>query len=88
MIKDDLNRSEEDNRHVVVDPSEAVTGVGFVLGIVGGAAGVLAAIVVSPQFAFSTFGYCGIGALAGGSAGVVTGGMIGAMFSVARGRLR
>lgn len=78
----------EEHQQVVVDPSDAVTGLGFALGVVGAAIGVLAAIFVSPQLEASTILYCVIGGLAGGSAGVVTGGMVGAIFSVARGTPR
>ena len=88
MIDDDPHKIEEDSRKVVVDPSDAVTGLGFLFGLVGAAIGVVATIIVSPQFAVSTVFSCLIGALAGGSAGVVTGGMIGAVFSVARGTPR
>lgn len=87
MTNNDRSTIDE-HQQVVVDPSDAVTGLGFALGVVGAAIGVIAAIVVSPQFEASTFLYCVIGGLAGGSAGVVTGGMIGAVFSVARGTPR
>lgn len=79
---------EGNHQQVVVDPSDAVTGLGFVLGLVGAAVGVLAAVLTAPQFDFSIILYCLIAGLAGGSAGVVTGGMIGAVFSVARGTQR
>jgi len=86
--EDRLNIEEGNHQQVVVDPSDAVTGLGFVLGLVGAVMGVVAAILVAPQFEASTILYCLIGGLAGGSAGVVTGGMIGALFSVARGTPR
>lgn len=89
MTHDDPHQTEQvDHQRVVVDPSDAVTGLGFVLGLIGAAVGVVAAIVLAPQFEVSTIFYCLIGGLAGGSAGVVTGGMIGAVFSVARGTQR
>lgn len=87
MIDDEPHRYEQvDHHRVVVDPSDAVTGLGFVLGLVGAAVGVVAAIVMTPKLEALTILYCLIGGLAGGSAGVVTGGMIGAVFSVARGK--
>jgi len=88
MADEDRPKLEESNEHIVVDPSDAVTGLGFVLGVVGAAVGVISAIVVSPQIHATTLLYCVIGGLAGGSAGIVTGGMIGAVFSVARGTPR
>jgi len=68
----------------VVDPSEAVTGMSFVFGAIGVLVGVVAALLASP-FGWGTIVYCLLAAFAGGSAGVVTGGMIGAVFAVARG---
>ena len=68
----------------VVDPSEAVTGMGFFLGAVGAVLGIVAALAVSP-LGWATIVYCLVAALAGGSAGVVTGGLIGAVFAVVRG---
>jgi hypothetical protein len=70
----------------VVDPSDAVTGMGFVLGAVGAIVGVVAALVLTPSFAPVTALYCLLAGLGGASAGIVTGGMIGAIFAVARGR--
>ncbi|MGD9478765.1 hypothetical protein [Shinella sp. G-2] len=72
----------------VIDPSDAVTGLGFVLGVVGAILGVIASVIVAPSFDAAIVFYCLIGALAGGSAGVVTGGAIGAALSVARGKRR
>lgn len=72
----------------VIDPSDAVTGLGFVLGVVGAVLGVTASFIVAPSFDASIVSYCLIGALAGGSAGLVTGGAIGAAFSVVRGKRR
>lgn len=70
----------------VIDPSDAVTGMGFVLGAIGAIVGVTAALVLSPSFAATTAIYCLLAGLAGASAGIVTGGMIGAIFAVTRGR--
>ncbi|UVC12584.1 hypothetical protein IHQ71_30990 (plasmid) [Rhizobium sp. TH2] len=69
----------------VVDPSDAVTGLGFVFGTVGALFGVVAALFVSPGISFALLGYCLLAALAGGSAGIVTGGLVGAIFAVMRG---
>ena len=69
----------------VVDPSDAVTGMGFAFGVIGALVGVVAAVFVSPTFSAALLGYCLLAALAGGSAGVVTGGMVGAIFAVLRG---
>jgi hypothetical protein len=69
----------------VVDPSEAVTGLSFVFGAIGALVGVVAALALSPEFSLAMLGYCLLAALAGGSAGIVTGGMIGAIFAVVRG---
>lgn len=72
-------------RILVVDPSDAVTGFGIVFGAIGALIGVVAAVVVSSDFSLPLLGYCALAALAGGSAGVVTGGMIGAILAVAKG---
>lgn len=80
-----ISRTEDGK---VIDPSDAVTGLGFVLGVVGAAFGVTASVIVAPSFDASIILYCLIGGLAGGSAGLVTGGAIGAAFSVARGKRR
>lgn len=70
----------------VVDPSEAVTGLGFIFGAIGIIAGIIAVFVASPgPVSVLTIVYCAIAAFAGASAGVVTGGMIGAIFAVVRG---
>ena len=70
----------------VVDPSEAVTGLGFIFGLIGVVAGIVAVFVASPDpVGAITVLYCVQAAFAGGSAGIVTGGMIGALFAVARG---
>lgn len=76
---------ERDGPRRVVDPSDAVTGLGFVFGVVGALVGVVAAVLVSPGFSAALIGYCVLAAFAGGSAGVVTGGMFGAIFAVWRG---
>ena len=47
--------------------------------------GVVAAVVVSTDFSLYLLGYCALAGLAGGSAGIVTGGMIGAILAVAKG---
>lgn len=70
----------------VVDPSEAISGLSFLFGAFGVIAGVAAVIIISPGATITLTGfYCLLGAFAGGSAGVVTGGMVGAVFAVARG---
>lgn len=80
--------STNDGHQKVVDPSDAVVGLGFVFGAIGGLIGVIAAVILSPEFSGSTLYYCFMAGLAGGSAGIVTGGMVGALFSVARGNRR
>ena len=75
---------ERDGPGRVVDPSDAVTGLGLVFGVVGALVGVVAAVFVSPGFSAALIGYCLLAAFAGGSAGVVTGGMFGAIFAVWR----
>ncbi|WP_159952714.1 hypothetical protein [Rhizobium sp. 18065] len=79
------SRNGHDALRRVVDPSDAVTGMGFIFGLVGAVMGIGAAIYLSPSIAWSLIGYCLLAALAGGSAGVVTGGMIGAAMAVLRG---
>lgn len=76
--------SQETSKRVV-DPSDAVTGLGFIFGLLGAVVGIGAAVFLSPTFGWSIIGYCLLAALAGGSAGVVTGGMIGAAIAVLRG---
>ena len=73
------------SRQRVVDPSDAVTGMGFLFGAIGAVIGVVAALIVSGEFSLWLVGYCLLAGLAGGSAGVVTGGMIGAVFAIVRG---
>lgn len=68
----------------VVDPSDAVTGLSFLFGAAGALIGAIAALFVSP-LGWTSILYCLLSAFAGGSAGVVTGGMIGAIFAVVRG---
>lgn len=70
----------------IVDPSEAVTGLGFIFGAIGVFLGIVAVFVTSPGHVGGLIVvYCVLAAFAGGSAGVVTGGMIGAIFAVLRG---
>lgn len=69
-----------------IDPSEAVTGVAIVLGILGGAIGVVSTLFLADASGVGSWiVYCLIAALAGGSAGIVVGGMFGAIFGVIRG---
>jgi hypothetical protein len=69
-----------------IDPSEAVTGVAIVLGILGGALGVVCTLFLADASSVGSWiAYCLIAALAGGSAGIVVGGMFGAIFGVIRG---
>jgi len=72
----------------VLDPSVAVTGLGFIFGLVGTVLGIAAAIFLSNGIGWGLIGYCFLAALAGGSAGVVTGGMVGAAIAVMRGVAR
>ncbi len=72
-------------RIIVVDPSDAVTGMGFVFGVVGALVGIAAAVYLTPSFSLALVGYCLVAAFAGGSAGMVTGGLVGAVFAVMRG---
>ena len=72
-------------RSRVVDPSDFVTGLGFVFGAIGALVGIVAAVFVSSGISLALLGYCLLAAFAGGSAGVVTGGMIGAILAVIRG---
>ena len=88
MTSDNGHDAEHGGRQRIVDPSDAVTGLAFVFGVIGAVIGVLAAIVLSAQLGPAAILYCLIGGLAGASAGLVTGGMIGAIFSVARGASR
>jgi hypothetical protein len=69
----------------VIDPSDAVTGMAFLFGAAGAVVGIGAALVFSPEISFWMIVYCFLAALAGVSAGVVAGGMVGAAFAVARG---
>lgn len=80
--------STNDGHQNVFDPSDAVVGFGFVFGAIGGLIGVIAAVILSPEFSGSTLYDCFMAGLAGGSAGIVTGGMVGAVFSVAHGNRR
>lgn len=68
----------------IVDPSEAVTGMSFLFGAIGVLVGIVAALFASP-LGWGTPFYCLLAAFAGGSAGVVTGGMVGAVFAVVKG---
>lgn len=81
-----LDREEGISRSArVIDPSEAVTGLSFVFGALGALVGVIATLILSPELSLAMLAYCLLAALAGGSAGIVTGGMIGAIFAVLRG---
>ncbi len=75
----------DDHRVIVIDPSDAVTGMGFVFGVVGALVGIAAAVYLAPSFSLALAGYCIVAAFAGGSAGIVTGGLVGAIFAVVRG---
>jgi len=77
--------SADHQRIIVVDPSDAVTGMGFVFGVVGALVGIAAAVYLTPSFSLALVGYCLVAAFAGGSAGIVTGGLVGAVFAVMRG---
>ncbi|MBY3120964.1 MULTISPECIES: hypothetical protein [Rhizobium] len=69
-----------------IDPSESVTGVGIVFGILGAVIGAgSTALLGDASSVGSWIAYCFIAALAGGSAGIVIGGMFGAIFGVIRG---
>jgi hypothetical protein len=72
-----------------IDPSEAVTILAFVFGAAGALVAIVAALFVSTASSWALLlGSCCLAALAGGSAGIVTGGMIGAILAVARGVLK
>jgi hypothetical protein len=68
----------------VVDPSDAVTGMSILFGAIGAVVGIVASLFASP-LGWATIAYGLVAAFAGGSAGVVTGGMVGAIFAVVRG---
>lgn len=84
----DPHRTDGDERQRIIDPSDAVTGLSFVFGAAGALIGIVVAIFLSPAFSTATLTYCVLAAFSGGSAGIVTGGMIGAIFSVVRGEPR
>jgi hypothetical protein len=68
------------------DPSEAVTGVAIVFGILGAVVGVISTWFLGGASGSANWiAYFLIAALAGGSAGIVIGGMFGAIFGVIRG---
>ena len=72
-----------------IDPSEAVTFFAFVCGAIGAVVGVVAATVVAGLDNWSSLLVdCLLSAFAGGSAGIVAGGMLGAIIAVARGVTR
>ncbi|WP_234895095.1 hypothetical protein [Agrobacterium vitis] len=75
----------DDHRVIVIDPSDAVTGMGFMFGVVGALVGIVAAVYLAPSFSLELVGYSIVAAFAGGSAGIVTGGLVGAIFAVVRG---
>jgi len=69
-----------------IDPSESVTLFALVLGLVGALVGLVAGIATLPDARFGPAVLkCLIAMLAGGSAGVVTGGTLGAALGVLRG---
>ena len=89
MTPDDKSEIEDGGRRErVVDPSDAVTGLSFVFGAIGALTAIVATFFLADSYPAATLLYCFLAAFAGGSAGVVTGGMIGAIFSVARGEPR
>ncbi|MBB2752500.1 UNVERIFIED_ORG: hypothetical protein GGI57_003203 [Rhizobium aethiopicum] len=74
------------SRGRTVDPSESVTGVAIVFGIIGVVVGIAATILTTDASGgLEWIACCIIGALAGGSAGIVIGGLFGAIFGVLRG---
>jgi hypothetical protein len=73
------------HRILIVDPADAVTGLSIVFGVIGALVGAIAAVVVTPDVSLAVLGYCVLAALAGGSAGIVIGGMVGAILAVAKG---
>ncbi|ACP26330.1 hypothetical protein NGR_c25730 [Sinorhizobium fredii NGR234] len=71
-----------------IDPSESVTLFAMALGLIGALVGLVAGLVfLSDQGLAVAILNCLIAILAGGSAGVVTGGTIGAAIAVFRGRV-
>jgi len=74
-----------DQRVIVIDPSDAVTGMGFLFGVGGALMGIALSVYLAPGLSLALVGYCLVAAFAGGSAGIVTGGLVGAIFAVMRG---
>jgi hypothetical protein len=74
-----------EQRVIAIDPSVAVTGMGSLFGIVGALIGIALSVYLAPSFSLALVGYCLVAAFAGGSAGIVTGGLVGAIFAVMRG---
>lgn len=71
----------------IFEPSEAVTGFGIVFGVAGAAIALAASFWMSDASGIGArIVYAVIAILAGGSGGIVIGGMIGAIIGVARGR--
>lgn len=71
----------------IFEPSEAVTGFGIVFGVAGAAIALAASFWMSDANGIGArIVYAVIAILAGGSGGIVIGGMIGAIIGVARGR--
>ncbi|MDK1388777.1 hypothetical protein QN224_25570 [Sinorhizobium sp. 8-89] len=69
-----------------IDPSESVTLFAIAFGAIGGLIGLVAAIILLPDSGEGTiFLNCLIAFLAGGSAGLVAGGTLGAALGVFRG---
>ncbi|WP_049731797.1 hypothetical protein [Rhizobium ecuadorense] len=74
------------SRSGTIDPSESVTGVAIVFGIIGAVVGIVATILTADASGgLEWIACCIIGVLAGGSAGIVIGGLFGAIFGVLRG---
>ena len=53
-------------RKLVIDPSDAVTGMSLVFGIVGAVMGVVSAVIVSDTWNAALILYCFLAAFAGG----------------------
>jgi len=70
----------------LLDPSEAVTGLAFVFGIIGALIAVIATLALTSGSSAGSLIVQGVIAVfAGGSGGIVIGGMIGAIIGVVKG---